>query len=1031
MTDPLALGRSVVVAPGQAAPVPWSACPRVRVAAVDAAVADELGAAWRERRAVVVELVPGLGLDDPAAPPHEAVTGLQPWEWTVSLDLAGERLHHAVWANAVDARDPGRLRWRWADAAVALGAEAAGGGADVVLPGGTAAVCDGGPLDAGLPERLGVAVVHRVALEHGGLRPLGANDPAGVPLAPDQLAAVAEPRGSARVIAPAGSGKTRVLTERARLLVRGWGLPPAAMALVAFNVRAASEMQARLVDVPGVRVRTLNSLGLRLCGSRTTIEEPEVRRLLAGLVAFPKRAETDPAAPWIEALGRVRLGLADPAAVEGELPDVADLERVARAYRSRLAADGTVDFDEQVAAAIERLLADPAFRARSQRFARVLLVDEFQDLTPAHLLLVRLLAGPAGVVFGVGDDDQTIYGYAGATPRWLVDFARWFPGSAAHALEVNYRCPPAVVTAAANLLTRNALRVPKRIRPAGSGDRGNGALIVVDGEDGPSVRTAARVRELLAAGAAPSDVAVLARVNAALAPVQVLLRHAGVPVDGGVDRRFLQRGGVRAALAWLAVAAAPAGSLPGPVLREAARRPKRGMSQSLLDLVAKQRSVPGMASLAGWLDGKGSAREAGKIRDLAEDVRLVRDAAAAGTTAGILSVVRSRVGDGGLDASAGALDAWSHGAIAAHGDDLDALVELAALEPDPARFPSWLAGLLERPAEAGGVTLASIHAVKGREWPHVVVHHATAGLLPHRLAADAEEERRVFHVALTRCRSSASIVPGTPPSPFLAELAAPGEPRPAVARPPAVPAPGPASARAPAARAATAPADHVPAVPGLRFTHLGHEHEVVEVSGLAVRTLVGGGPATSAVALGTLVTVAGRTRILTHPRQPEAWERLRAWRAERSRAMGKPAFVVLDDKTLRLVAAVLPTTEAGLLAIPGIGPVKLESYGDDLIAIAEEVLGDRRGPFAGPGSGAGTRASNQGGAMPKVDPQTGEPMSDAPEQEDPELRGGKSLGDPDLADATSTGGSPGIMGKKAQDPNSYEGKLPGEKEAKQ
>src|SRR5205807_841504 len=136
-----------------------------------------------------------------------------------------------------------------------------------------------------------------------------------------------------------------------------------------------------------------------------------------------------------------RIGLADPSAVEDELPDVSDLDRVARAYRAELAERGVVDFDEQVAGAIERLLVDPAFRRRSQRFARILLVDEFQDLTPAHLLLIRLLTGPAGAVFGVGDDDQTIYGYAGATPRWLVDFDTWFPGAAMHALEVNYRCP--------------------------------------------------------------------------------------------------------------------------------------------------------------------------------------------------------------------------------------------------------------------------------------------------------------------------------------------------------------------------------------------------------------------------------------------------------------------------------------------------------------------------------------------------------------------------------------------------------------
>ncbi len=969
MLDPLSLGRSVVVGPGDAAPREWSSCERIRVGAVNPATADELGAAWRERRSLIVELVPGLGLDDPEAPPPEAVTGLQPWEWSADLDLVAERLHHGVWANSMDARHgTSSRRWRWADVACRLGASRIDGEADVVGPDGTPAVCDGGPLDASLPSRVGMAVIHRISLEHGSLRPLGASDPVGIPLAPDQLEAVAEPKAVARVIAPAGSGKTRVLTERARLLLRGWGLPPAALALVAYNTRAANEMRGRLSDLADVRVRTLNALGLRLCGDRSTIEEVEVRRLLAGLVAFPKRAETDPAAPWITALGRVRLGLAGPPAVEDELPDVSDLDRVARDYRAQLADRGVVDFDEQVTGAIERLLGDPAFRLRSQRFARVLLVDEFQDLTPAHLLLIRLLTGPAGAVFGVGDDDQTIYGYAGASPRWLVDFGDWFPGAALHSLEVNYRCPASVVTAASNLLTRNAVRVPKLIRAAapdsglGQGGREREGLLILLGEDGPATRSAKRVRDLLDEGVAPLDVAVLARVNASLAPVQVLLRNAGVPVAGGVSQRFLQRGGVRAALAWLAIASAPARSLPGPVLREVARRPKRGLSAGLLDLVAKQRSTDGLRSLAGWLDGKGSAREAGKVRDLAEDVEIVRNTAGRGTTAGVLSVLRTRIGDGGLDASATALDRWSQGAISAHGDDLDALVELAEFEGDPSRFAVWLSDHLSAPADDDGVTLASIHAVKGREWPHVVLHHATAGLLPHRLAEDLEEERRVFHVGLTRCRSSTSIVPGFPVSPFLLELETPGVPAAAgAAGRAAAGAAGAAGTAGPAGRAATAgtvaerrlrgagsrtskprqqetaTADMVPGLIGSRFTHRGHEHEVVEITAGGVRTLVAGGPATMTIAFGTAVTVDGRPAVLAHPRYAEAWEGLRTWRAERSRAAGKPAFVVFDDKTLRLIAALLPTNEAGLLAISGIGQLKLESYGDELISLAEQL----------------------------------------------------------------------------------------------
>lgn len=269
------------------------------------------------------------------------------------------------------------------------------------------------------------------------------------------------------------------------------------------------------------------------------------------------------------------------------------------------------------------------------------------------------------------------------------------------------------------------------------------------------------------------------------------------------------------------------------------------------------------------------------------------------------------------------------------------MTELAELETDPSRFAGWLSDQLGAPADPGGVTLASIHAVKGREWPHVVVHHATDGLLPHRLSEDIEEERRIFHVALTRCRRSASIIPGTPPSPFLVELDAPGVPTPTSAAP-AVSTSRTRAPRGPAAsREQPAPGSEVLlGAPGTRFSYQGHDHEVVELSGDGVRTLIGGGPATTMLRFGTSVRVGGQAVALVHPRFAEAWEQLRAWRYQR--AAGKPAYVVFDDKTLWLIAALLPTHEAGLLAISGIGPVKLENYGDDLIALAESL----RGPAA-------------------------------------------------------------------------------------
>ncbi len=133
------------------------------------------------------------------------------------------------------------------------------------------------------------------------------------------------------------------------------------------------------------------------------------------------------------------------------------------AYRERLAARGAVDFDEQIYGSLEALLHDGRFRRRMQAEHRHLLVDEFQDLTPAHVLLIRLLAMPEFDVFGVGDDDQTIYDHAGADPRFLVDYGEYFPGAEATALEVNYRCAVPIVDAARTLLGYNRVRVVKEI----------------------------------------------------------------------------------------------------------------------------------------------------------------------------------------------------------------------------------------------------------------------------------------------------------------------------------------------------------------------------------------------------------------------------------------------------------------------------------------------------------------------------------------------------------------------------------------
>ncbi|MEJ7801579.1 MAG: ATP-dependent helicase, partial [Ilumatobacter sp.] len=673
-----------------------------------------------------------------------------------SFDL--DELHHLVWSNSVDARTPEATHWWAVDRAIELGAVlASGGDADVVGPDGEALWLDGGPI--GLTEPIdGTDVLHVVQLEHGRFVTPVSNDSV-AELAPDQLEAVTHRHGSARIIAPAGSGKTRVLTERARHLLTNWQIPTGALTLVAFNKRAQQEMQQRTADLPGLHVRTLNAIALAIVNGSApfapqrrrwkTIDEPDVRRLLGKLVQTPKRLNTDPIAPWIDALSLIRLGLVSPRDAEARYAgDVDGLADVWPLYRVALDRESAVDFDDQIYRAIEVLLTQPAARRVAQRVCRLLLVDEFQDLTPAHLLMIRLLAAPGAAVFGVGDDDQTIYGYNGADPSWLIDFATWFPHADNHPLEVNYRCPAGVVDVADRLLRHNRRRVDKVIRAASCDP---GGYTVIQGDD-PVAASRTAVEQAIASGAPPRDVAVLTRVNATLVPIQVALTSVGVPVSGGVGTEFVERTAVRAALAWLRLARGS--SFSASDIGEALRRPSRGLSPRLRDWAGEQDDLAGLERLATRLSND---RDTTKINDFVVDLSTLAGAfRRQQTTTEVLDLLIDKIGLGGAVAT---LDNGRQGMNrSAQGDDLLALRQLATMHPEVATFERWLVGQLGTRRDPGGVVLSTVHRVKGQEWPHVVAHLVDVDQYPHRLSEDVEEERRLFHVAITRCSEQVTIV---------------------------------------------------------------------------------------------------------------------------------------------------------------------------------------------------------------------------------------------------------------------------------
>lgn len=732
-------GRGLVLLPGQPLPPGWEDVERVVVRAPTPEVLSALSDHWLQRRPVVVELhIPIAELRQPESCEEE------PYRLEPDFEFARERLHFLVWANNYDGTK-GEPIWWHGRLAQRLGFE--------------------GEVDGGPRCDLPVAALHRESVELGSVRLSQPEAALDLELAPDQLQAVRHRGGAARVLAPAGSGKTRVLTQRLAYLL-GCGFEKERVTALAYNRRAALEMRQRLPQAP---VSTLHALGYALLRRDREVrvaDEREVRAILGRLVKPPPLLNQDPLQPYLEALQQVRLGLLEPEAVEEARDDVPGLAQAFPDYRQELRRRGLVDHDEQIYGALELLLRNPVARKQAQRACTHLLVDEFQDLTPAFLLLVRLLCAPAYQVFGVGDDDQVIYGYAGATPDYLVHFQRYFHRSSAYILETNYRCPAPIVEAAGHLLGRNKLRVVKRIGAV----QEEGTLRL---EMTPAAACAAQavdqVEHFLCSHPL-SEIAVLARVNSALLPVQLLLVQRGIACSRSVDRNILQRTGIRSALAYLRLVLHPT-RFASADLADALRRPSRMLKRELLEKASRCRSRDDL-----WKWGmQQEAWPASQIEEFVDDLRLLGKHLNK-SLAAFFQALRQQTN------FLQALDQLDRSGLGvsgnSHRDDLLALEQCAAVYVGAAAdFVAWVEELLDRPGDESGVRLSSVHRVKGQEWPCVLVYGVNGGLFPHRLAEDEEEERRILHVAITRARRHCVLlVDQSNPSPMLAEMQPPPPP---------------------------------------------------------------------------------------------------------------------------------------------------------------------------------------------------------------------------------------------------------------
>ena len=618
-------------------------------------------------------------------------------------------------------------------------------------------------------------------------------------LNPAQLAAVHYLDGPCLVLAGAGSGKTRVIVHKiARLLQAGYA--PGQIAAITFTNKAAQEMRERARALVGARaagalvVSTFHALGVRLLrsdGERiglkpnfSILDADDVLGVLKDAGATTDNAQ---ARRWQWAISLWKNQGLDSAgaeaAAQGE--DQRGAARVMRRYEERLAAYQAVDFDDLIGLPLKLLARDAEVRARWQDTLRYLLVDEVQDTNATQYEMLRLLADPRAPRFtAVGDDDQSIYGWRGATVENLRRLSVDYPALKVIALEQNYRSTTAILRAANAVIAHNPKLYEKRLWSE-FGDGAPVALLECDGEEHEAERAVARVHALQAAGGEVrnSDFAILYRANHQARVFEQKLRAAQIPYKVSGGQSFFDRAEIRDLCAWLRLIV---NQDDDPAFLRAVTTPRRGIGHQTL------------AALAGFASQwKTSLFEALFAESLGTVLnrRSVDALHAFGRVVNELQY-RARHAAGADDAKAlllGWLDEIGYEAHLLDGEDSARLA--AARWGNVLDFVDWVArrcggeisevggrfeserksllevaqsisvivSLAERGDERDVLTLSTLHAAKGLEWPHVILAGVNEGLLPFRSDDEEmtperlQEERRLMYVGITRARSTLAV----------------------------------------------------------------------------------------------------------------------------------------------------------------------------------------------------------------------------------------------------------------------------------
>jgi DNA helicase-2/ATP-dependent DNA helicase PcrA len=612
-------------------------------------------------------------------------------------------------------------------------------------------------------------------------------------LNPQQRAAVVHEGSPLLIVAGAGSGKTRVLTHRIAYLLAERGVTPWEILAITFTNKAAGEMAARAAALTGSRARamwllTFHSACVRILrreasrfgypSSFSIYDQADSQRLMA-LVCRELDLDTKYHPP--------RAMANQVSSLKNELIDYETLAASATGYREkalaeayaeyqrRLVAAGAMDFDDLIMVTVNLLQAFPDVAAEYRARFRHVLVDEYQDTNHAQYVLVTELAGqllpgsdradpasPPAELCVVGDADQSIYAFRGATIRNIDEFERDFPGAQVILLEQNYRSTQNILAAANAVVSRNPGRVPKRLwSEAGDGPPITG--YVADSEHDEAAFVAEEVDRLADEGLAlPGQVAVFYRTNAQSRVFEEVFIRAGLPykVVGGV--RFYERREVRDLLAYLRLISNPDDEVS---LRRVLNVPKRGIGDRAEECVvamASRHRISFARALARPADVPDlAARSARAIEAFNELIGGLRESAQAGSPVGDLAdAVLDR--SGYLAELQASTDLQDESRI----ENLKELVSVAR-EYDSRSPDGTLPDFLEQVAlvadadqipdgedHGGLVTLMTLHTAKGLEFPVVFLTGLEENVFPHERSSGDErelaEERRLAYVGITR-----------------------------------------------------------------------------------------------------------------------------------------------------------------------------------------------------------------------------------------------------------------------------------------